>query len=171
MNGLLLQPGRDEEGLHQVRTVSQDGRLSLFQVERPPLPASHQATPACSPSACDKVPVFLTKLIKEPPDVEGLDAKRALGGYQFRNDQPTLVRKRAAQARPPSRGPLLRCASERLATWATVRPCSILLRRENKSFLDHSLPLLRSGCFGHSIHPQLPRLVVGELASGCQKGC
>ena len=30
----------------QVRTVSQDGRLSLFPVERPPLPASHQAAPA-----------------------------------------------------------------------------------------------------------------------------
>ena len=38
--------------------------------------------------------MFLTKLIKESPDVEGLDAKRALGGYRFRNDQPTLVRKR-----------------------------------------------------------------------------
>jgi len=37
----------------QVRTVSQDGQLSLFQVERPPLPASHQATPVYSSSAWD----------------------------------------------------------------------------------------------------------------------
>src|SRR6478672_5638085 len=42
----------------QVRTVSQDGRLSLFQVERPPLPASHQATPVYSPSACDEIASF-----------------------------------------------------------------------------------------------------------------
>src|SRR6476646_446544 len=42
----------------QVRTVSQDGRLSLFQVEPPPLPASHQAKPVYSPSACDEVAPF-----------------------------------------------------------------------------------------------------------------
>ena len=39
-----------------VRTVSQDGRRSLFQVERPPLQESHQATPAYWASACDKAP-------------------------------------------------------------------------------------------------------------------
>jgi hypothetical protein len=33
----------------------------------------------------------------------------------------------------------------KFATWATGRPCSSLLLRENRSFLDHSLPLLR-GC-------------------------
>ena len=32
------------------------------------------------------------------------------------------------------------------AMWAMERPCSILLLRENRSFLDHSLPSLKFGC-------------------------
>src|SRR5258705_250879 len=42
----------------QVRTASQDGRLSLFQVERPPLPASHQAKPVYPPCAGDEIAPF-----------------------------------------------------------------------------------------------------------------
>ena len=41
----------------------------------------------------------------------------------------------------------------KVATCATVRPCSSLLLRENRSFLDHSLPLLEVRLFGHAIQP------------------
>ena len=60
MNGLLLQPGREEEGCcAPVCILSRDGRLSLFPVEPPPPPASLRLTPAWSVFALDWIAYFI----------------------------------------------------------------------------------------------------------------
>jgi hypothetical protein len=59
-----------------VRTVLQDEQLSLFQVERPPLQESHQATSVYSPSADDKAAPFCPSSSRYVSRCRKLDSAR-----------------------------------------------------------------------------------------------
>jgi hypothetical protein len=169
MNGLLLQPGRDDEGLRLPVSHHVTGWAAISFSSR--AASSSRVSPSNTRLLAFRMRlgcVFLTKLIKESPDVEGLDAKRALGGYRFRNDQPTLVRKRE-----PKLGRLLAdlCfgAHQKGGNVGDGAPVLDPVAKREQILFGPLFAVVEIRLFGHSIHPNSLALSLASLQAAVRK--